>query len=448
MTELDPSTAAAVPTRRSGRRRRVLAGILGLLACLALVASTSLLWIHQAALNTDRWVAITANVAKDPAVVASLSEELSQQVMTGLDVQGRLQTALPDQARLLAGAISTTVQTRLTAAIAKLLSSDGFERAWSGANRVAHETLIKLLRGESDSVTLENGYVTLNLFPLVGAALANLQSDGIIPASVSLPDLSDPAAPDKARAALQSALGVTLPDTFGTIALVRADRLVAARTAVHVFDLLVVAALLITLILFIGAVLLARDRRRAILLLGAGVVVALLIARAAVRGVEGAVVGAISDGPGAVTVQGVLDAAIRDLFSVLLLVTVFGAIVAIAAWLFGRREQVAGVVTSAGSAARQAGTAGVVAGRSMASGASAPTRPSAMDWARAHKATLRIAGVLVAAVWLAIIADGWEPVAIIGALLILYQVGLGPLLGDAEDSAAPEPDEVPEPIAD
>ena len=436
MTETDLSTATPVPTRPSSRRRGILAGILGLLACLALVASTSLFWIHQAALNTDRWVAITASVAKDPAVVASVSEELSQQVMTAIDVQGRLQTALPDQARLLAGAISTTVQTRLTAAIAKLLSSDGFERAWSGANRVAHQTLVKLLRGESNSVTLDNGYVTLNLFPLVGAALANLQSDGIIPASLTLPDLSDPAAPDQARAKLQSVLGVTLPDTFGTIALVRADRLVAARTAVHVFDLLVVAALLITLILFIGAILLARDRRRAILLLGAGVVVALLLARVVVRGVEGAVVGAISDGPGAVTVQGVLDAALRDLFGVMIVVTGVGAIVAILAWLFGRREQVAGVMTSAGSAARQAGTAGVVAGRSMASGASAPSRPSATDWARAHKPTLRIAAVLVAAAWLAIIADGWEPVAIVGALLILFQVGLEPLLGGSEDSAA------------
>jgi hypothetical protein len=374
-------------------------------------------------------------VASDPAVVQSLSEELSQQVVTALDVRGRLATALPDKAQLLAGPITGTIQDRMQVAIAKLLSSDAFQTAWTNANRVAHDTIVTLLRGESDSVTLQNGVVSLNLFPLVGSALSTLQTDGIIPATVVLPDLSDPAAPDRARAALQTALGVTLPDTFGTIALVRADRLATLRTAVHLFDLLVVASLLVTLLLFIGAAMLARDRRRAFLLLGAGAVVALLLARGVIRGFENGIVGAISDGPGAVTVRGVFDAALRDLFGLMLIVTAVGVLVVALAWLFGRRDQVAEVVSSAGSTARRAGASGIDAGRASATGAAAGT-PTLIERARAHRSTLRVAGVLVAAAWLAIIADGWEPVAVIGALLILYEAGLGPLLDRA--SAVPD----------
>jgi hypothetical protein len=439
MTDATPSPAAATPeaTRtRSGRRRAILAVILGILACLALVASTSLFWIHQTALNTDRWVSVTSSVAQDPEVIQSLSVALSEQVVTALDVRGRLTSVLPDKAGLLAGPITGTIESRIQVAMAKLMATEGFQKAWTNMNRVAHATVVKLLRGESDSVTLQNGYVTLNLFPLVGSALATLQSDGVLPANLPIPDLSDPSAPDQARAALQNALGVTLPDTFGTIPLIRADRLQAARTAVHVFDLLVVVALILTILLFIGATFLARDRRRAVLLLGGGVVLALLVARAVIRGVENGVVGAISDGPGQSTVRGVLDAALRDLFGVLFVVTVLGAIVALLAWLFGRREQVAEVVGSAGSAARRAGSAGVDAGKSMATGAAASStaeagagaRPTLLERARAHRAALRVAGIVVAAVWLAVIADGWEPVAIIGVLLVLYLVALGPLL--------------------
>jgi len=436
MTDALPSTATTTPARRSGRRRGVLAVVLGILACLALVASTSLFWIHQSALNTDRWVSITSSVAKDPEVIQSLSVALSEQVVTALDVRGRLTSALPDKAALLAGPITGTLQSQIQTAIAKLMSTEGFQTAWTNMNRVAHATIVKLLRGESDAVTLQNGYVTLNLFPLVGSALATLQSDGILPANLPIPDLSDPSAPDQARAALQNALGVTLPDTFGTLPLIRADRLQAARTAVHVFDLLTVAALILTILLFIGATLLARDRRRAILLLGGGVVLALLLARAVIRGVENGVVGAISDGPGQSTVHGVLDAAIKDLFGVMIVVTVLGAIVALLAWLFGRREQVVEVVGSAGSAARRTGSAGVDAGKSMVAGAAASSAaetgaaagPTLLESARAHRAALRIAGVIVAVVWLAVIADGWEPVAIVGVLLVLYLFALGPLL--------------------
>ncbi len=444
MIEPTPPTAPATQARRSGRRRGVLAVILGILACLALVASTSLFWIHQSVLNTDRWVSITSSVAKDPEVIQSLSEALSEQVVTALDVRGRLTTALPDRAALLAGPITGTLQSQIQAAMAKLMTTEGFQTAWTNMNRVAHATVVKLLRGESDSVTLQNGYVTLNLFPLVGSALATLQSDGILPANLPIPDLSDPAAPDQARAALQNALGVTLPDTFGTLPLIRADRLEAARTAVHVFDLLTVAALILTILLFIGATLLARDRRRAVLLLGGGAVLALLLARAVIRGVENGVVGAISDGPGQSTVHGVLDAAITDLFGVMFVVTLLGAIVVLLAWLFGRREQVVEVVGSAGTAARRAGSAGVDAGKAAAAGAAASSvaetgagvGPTILALARAHRTALRVAGIIVAVVWLAVIADGWEPVAIIGVLLVLYLFALGPLLDRSAEPPA------------
>jgi hypothetical protein len=436
MTETaSPIVSAAGPTRRR-RLRPIAAVVLGILACIALVASTTMLWVHQVALNTDRWVALSASVARQPAVIASISEGVSRQVVIALDVEGRLATALPDNAKLLAGPITGSVQARLRESLADLFSSPGFQNAWEQANRFAHQQLLTILRSDSTILTLENGVVTLNVFPLVGAAIASLQAEGIIPANISLPDLSASTAPETTRAALQSALGVSLPADFGTVPLVRAERLEAARTAVRVFDLLVIVGIVVTVLLFVGAALVARNRLRATILLGAGAVIALLLARAGIRGIEGAIVGSIADGPGAATVRGVFDTVISDLFGLMVIVSAIGAIVAIAAWLIGRREQVVQVASSAGAAVRGATASGVASGRTMAAGAAAKAgattdEVSPREWARAHIPVLRAAGVVVAAVWVAILAVGWEPVAIVGALLVLYQVGLEPIIGRA-----------------
>lgn len=437
MTESTPPgpPAAANPARPRRRLRPALAVLLGILACLAIVATTTAVWVHQVALNTDRFVALTARVASDPAVDAALSERISRQVVVALDVQGRLVSVLPDRAQILAGPITTTVQQRLQARIAELLASERFRTAWMAATRFAHTQLLAILRNDSTALTLENGVLTLNVMPLVGAALASLQADGIIPASVSLPDLTSSTTVETARSALQTSLGVNLPADFGTIPLIRAERLEAARTAVRIFDLLVIVAIVLTILLVVGAILLARSRRRAVILMGAGAVVALLVARGAIRAIEGAIVSSISDGGVAPAVRGVFDAVLDDLFGLMVIVTIVGALVALVAWLIGRREQLAQAASSAGGAARRATASGVEAGRAKAAGAAVET-PSVRDWVVAHLGLLRIAGVVVAVAWLAIIAEGWEPVAVVGALLVIYLVGLGTLSDRGGDSQA------------
>lgn len=437
-TEPGPSTAADAPPGGHRRLRAGSAVLLGILACIALVASTTVFWIHQVALNTDRYVALSSSVASEPAVVAAVSARISTQVVESLDVEGRLAAALPDNAKLLAGPITGSVQQRLQARLAELLASPGFQQTWADVNRFAHQQLLTILRSDSTVITLENGVVTLNLFPLVDAALRSLQAEGIIPATVSLPDLTASTAPETARAAIQGALGVSLPEDFGTIPLVRADRLETARTIVRIFDFVVVIALVVTILLFIAAAALARRRRRAVILLGVGAIIALLVARAGIRGIENSLVGSIADSGGAAAARGVFDAVLQDLFGVMVIVTAIGALVALIAWLVGRRDDISRLAASAGSTARQAGASGVDAGRALATGATASATtnaPTAREWVVAHLGTLRIVGVAVAAAWLAIIAVGWEPVAVIGALLVLYQVGLGAISERGSETA-------------
>ncbi len=442
-----PSAAPVAPRRRRPRARAIAAVVLGLLACVALVATTTIGWIHQVALNTDRFVALTSAVVEDPAVIDSLSHRVSQQVVVALDVEGRLATALPGNAKLLAGPIAGSVEDRLQVGLANLMQTEGFQRAWEQSTRFAHQQIVAILRGDSTVITIDNGVVTLNVFPLVNGALATLQAEGVIPASVTLPELSASSTPSVARTALQSALGITLPADFGTIALVQADRLEAAQTAVRVFDLLVIVAIVVTILLFVAAAYIARDRRRAVILLGVGAVIALLVARAGLRGLENAIVDSVANADGAVIARGLFDTVLNDLFGLMVIVTAIGAAVAIVAWLIGRREQIRELAGSTGSVVRQKTAAGTGAAKAMAASASdraggaaaggaaaaVPATVVARTWARANLRLLRLSGIAVAAAWLAIIAVGWEPVVVIGALLVLFEVGLEPLLGESAD---------------
>jgi hypothetical protein len=453
MTAADPPGAppTAEPPRPPRRRLRTAAAVtLGVLACLALVVTTTAVWVHQVALNTDRWVSLSSAVIEDPVVIASLSDKVSRQVVDALDVQTRLETALPGQSKFLAGPITAAVQERLRQGMSDLLSSPGFQSAWAAANRFTHSEIVALLRGDTAGVTIENGYVTLNLFPLVRGALTQLQADGVIPATISLPDLSASQAPSVARAALQTALGVTLPADFGTITVARADRLEAAQTAVKVFDILVIVAIIVTLLLFVAAAFAARDRRRAVVLLGAGAVVALLVARAAIRGIENAIVGSITGDGGGTAVRGIFDHVLDDLVGFMVVVTVAGVIVALVAWLIGRREQIAQIAAEAGATARRAAASGAGTGGAAASGAAGRVGAagavagagvvaagvSLRDRARPHLRQLQLAGVAVAVVILAIVAVGWEAVAVIGALLAIYEVGLNALTDAPTDGGA------------
>ena len=59
----------------------------------------------------------------------------------------------------------------------------------------------------------------------------------MLPASVVLPDVSDPAGRDAAIATLESRLGRDLPDDFALIQVADANRLATAQSAVRAFDI-------------------------------------------------------------------------------------------------------------------------------------------------------------------------------------------------------------------
>jgi hypothetical protein len=351
MTDQPSAAAAATAPSRSGRPRQILSVVAMLLACLSILLSTVAVWTHQVALNTDRFTALVANVAGDPALIGPISGRVSSQVVIAIDLEARLADKLPGPSKVLAPAMAAAVEGAIDRRLQVALANPRVQAGLLTAVSFTHERIVRVLRDEGDALTIVDGYIYLNVLPIVGQALAELQAIGIIPADIALPDLTDPEAPQVLAERLETALGVTLPATFGMIKLMPADRLVAARTYVKIFDFVVLGLLLLTVVLIALALWLAPNRRWMLVALGIGTIVAFLLARLIIGNIIDAIVAGVADPEVEMAFRTVLGAVMEDLRSVTFLVLLGTLILTIAAFIWGFRGRLAGGSDAGPSAA-------------------------------------------------------------------------------------------------
>jgi hypothetical protein len=435
MTQI--STVADAAPRTSGRRR-VLAGIALVLACLSILLTTLAVWTHQVALNTDRFTSLVGHVVTDPAVTDPISLRISEQVVDALDVQARVESRLPDAVKPLAGALSAAVTEAIDRRLRVALQGPRLQNALVGTISYTHGQIVRLLRGQTEAVGIVDGYLTLDVFPVVGAALTELQSMGLIPASVQLPDLSSPEAPEVLAQRLESALGITLPPDFGTIRLMPAARLATAQTMVRAFDIIVILLIVVSAMLIALALWLAADRRRMLIYLGVGTIIAFLLARLAMQAAENVIVGGIADDDVAGAARAVVDATLQNLRSITAVILVATAILAIAAYLWGRPKWVvattsymsdtAGRAGSAASAATTGGAAGV-AGRG-------PDLATVERTVRENRSLVERFGLAIVVFVLVWIAVGLGVALLGAALVIAFELLLRAVAGPSGDEAA------------
>ncbi|HET9498361.1 MAG TPA: hypothetical protein VFP83_08550 [Candidatus Limnocylindria bacterium] len=300
------------------RRRNVLVGILGILACIAVTLSATTLWVHQVALDTDRYVEVVRRVAADPEVVAEVSAGLAERVVDRFEIPRIVKPLLQDW---------------IEEQVARFMASDAFLDGWARANRAAHTILVQILRSES---VLPDEPVTISIGQLLVIVIERLQEVGVIPEDVELPDRSDSAAVERIRSLLMERLDVDLPEDFGQITIVRPARLEAARQFVRIFDVVAVASAILAAVLLALTIWLARDRLRAVILMGIGVATALLAAIGATAAISGFVANALAEAGARGTLGALLDAMLGNLVTALAVVLILGVVVAAAALIIGR----------------------------------------------------------------------------------------------------------------
>lgn len=270
----------------SRRPHNALTGLVAVLACLLVVLTFVGAWTYATVLNTERFVGTVSTVTSDPAVISSASDKLATRVVGGFQIQSRLEAILPDRLDRLAASFAGAVHDRIAGAVERGLSSERFANLWTSALQTMHERLLALLRGDAPNAQLANGVLTIDLLGVISAALTQLQADGVIDASVQLPDWSGEESHQATIDVLNRQLTLTLPPDFGEIEITNVAWLEQLSGLVRAADVAIVVLAILSAALVAAAVWLADRRKRAALLITATIEIMLLVV-AVLAGVVG-----------------------------------------------------------------------------------------------------------------------------------------------------------------
>ena len=135
-TQVSPTPASV---RKASRRRRGLALVALVLACLTILMSTLAVWTHQVALNPDRSTALVANVVDDPELIAPISARVSTQVVDALDIEARVAETLPGASAVLAPVITNAVREAIDRRLQVALANPQIQQALLTTLSFTHE---------------------------------------------------------------------------------------------------------------------------------------------------------------------------------------------------------------------------------------------------------------------------------------------------------------------
>jgi hypothetical protein len=378
-TDTEPTPGA----RRVGRRRwrSIVATLMIVVACVLAPLSVVAIWTRNQVTNTDRYVATVTPLASDPAVQQAITDQITAQVFTYIDIQAlTTQVAdalsarvegrgLPPQAAAalqgLAGPVANGVQGFVRTQVERIVQSQAFEDAWIQANRVAHEALVKALTGEGGgAVTVEGDTVSLNLAPFIQTVKQQLVAQGFT-------------------------LAERIPEVDKSFVLFQSEDITRVQRAFSLLNTLGVWLPVIAIVLLVLGVYVAKDHRRALVGAALGVAVSMVVLALALTVFRSIYLDAV---PAAVLPHDaaavLYDTIVRFLRLGLRTVLVLGLVVAAGAFLSG--QSVTAVRTRQGLSH----AIGWLAGGAERAGFS--TGPVG-SWVYANKKALRIGAVALAA---------------------------------------------------
>jgi hypothetical protein len=256
----------------SARTRTILVwGLLVLGTVIVLVGSLTL-WVKRQALDTDSWVNTSSELLENDDVRNALSIYIVDELYANLDPAETLADDLPPNLQGLAGPLAGALRQPAIEAVDRFLQRPRVQDLWARANRAAHEALLRVLEDETraESVSTAGGNVTLDLRTLIVNIAEEL--------------------------GFGEQIESRLPEDAGRITVLRSDQLEAAQTGVKVIKALSWVIIFVALVLFAGAVYLARKRREMLRNVGAALLLVGILLLVIRRAVGNYIVDALSSG--------------------------------------------------------------------------------------------------------------------------------------------------------
>lgn len=275
-----------------GRRWRVVvAGVLGVLAVLLVVATLVAVWARAVVIRPEPVTNWASDAIAQPEVQEGLGAWMADQVAVHVDLESRLTARLPSAlepvAPVIAGATNEIVERTLT----DVLGSDEVDAVITRVIGRAHQQVLDLLRGDGlrDGVAVDDGEISLNLLPLITRGLAALQERGLLD-DVELPTVTADGDPSAQIDELSESLGRDLPEDFGQLVVYSGDSVSSAQASVQAAQQAVVVAkralwlvVIATVVLIAATIAIAPRRWHAALYLALGTAAAMVLMRSGVR---------------------------------------------------------------------------------------------------------------------------------------------------------------------
>ena len=248
---------ATKPAGGQGWRRRWLSITCAVLAAILLPVAVLTVWARNTALDTGEYVATVAPLADDENVQEAVSFRVTEVVAEAADFGAIAEEALPEDAQLLAGPIEAGARSLIEQLVNNIVASPAFAELWEEANRVAHENLVPLLKGESsDLVDTADGRVVLRLGSVAQSVVESLDE----------------------RLGTELATQIPAEQLEAELVLIDSTELANVQTQLRWLDNLSWFSLILAVALLAGAVLFAERRRLGGRRLGLAVVVSMLLA--------------------------------------------------------------------------------------------------------------------------------------------------------------------------
>jgi hypothetical protein len=414
---------APAPQRRQ-RWRTIVATLLIVVACLLAPLGVVAIWARNQVTNTDRYVATVAPLAEDPAIQQAITDKITAQVFTYIDVRGlttqavtaltergTLPPRVADQLQALAGPIANGVESFTRSQVAKIVQSQAFADAWVQANRLAHDELVKALTGQGGgAITVQNDTVSINLAAFIQTVKQQLVAAGFT-------------------------LAERIPTVNASFTVFRSADITKVRSGFNLLNTLGVWLPVIVLILLVLGVYVAKDHRRALVGAALGVAAGMLLLALGLAVFRSVYLGGVPASVLPHDAAAVLyDTIVRFLRAGLRTILVLALVVAAGAFLTG---------TSVTAVRSRQGLARAIAWlQGGATRAGLRTGPVG-TWVGAHKRALRIGAVVVAGLALVFWSRPTGKVVIGLTLALLAALAVIEFLGRPVE-AAPPPRPAPE----
>ncbi len=223
------------------RGRRIVGSILLVVGCLLVPISLSAIWVRNTLLNTDRYVSTVGPLASNADIQQALADDITNAIFTRVDVEQKVNDALPARAGFLAAPIENAVKTATDEAALRVVSSSQFESLWENANRRAHPRVVAVLTGGGSRVSTTDGTVAIDVGPIFDKVKQRLDAKGI--------DIFD---------------DVTLPTSAQQFVLFQSQTLADVQGIVDLLQTVAWVLPVVALICFGAAIALSKRRRRTI----------------------------------------------------------------------------------------------------------------------------------------------------------------------------------------